>query len=53
MQELIYETQEDVQQQTYVPICGGNYVSPVVDTVTYITEHQYMIGERLHIENAD
>lgn len=36
-----------------VPVCGGNLSTPVTDTVRYIDEVHYMIGNRLYIENAD
>ena len=40
-------------QETGVPICGGNFATPVTDTTAYINEIHYRIGERLYIENAD
>lgn len=36
-----------------VPVCGGNLSTPVTDTVRYIDEVHYRIGDRLYIENAD
>jgi hypothetical protein len=36
-----------------VPVCGANFSSPVVDTVYYIDQIHYKIGNRLYIENAD
>jgi hypothetical protein len=36
-----------------VPVCGGNLSTPVTDTVRYIDEVHYTIGNRLYIENAD
>jgi hypothetical protein len=36
-----------------VPVCGANLSSPIVDTVYYIDQIHYKIGNRLYIENAD
>lgn len=36
-----------------VPVCGGNLSTPVTDTVRYLDEVHYRIGDRLYIENAD
>lgn len=36
-----------------VPVCGGNLSTPVTDTVRYIDEVHYRVGNRLYIENAD
>lgn len=49
-QELLVE-QED--EQIFTPICGGNLVTPVTDSVHYCDELHYTIGGRVHIENAD
>jgi hypothetical protein len=43
----------EIIEEGGVPICGGNLSTPVVDTVQYIREIQYKIGNRLYIENAD
>lgn len=41
------------EQAEGVPVCGGNFSTPVSDTVQYIDEVRYRIGDRLYIENAD
>lgn len=48
-QELIQEEQLESQ----VPVCGGNFVTPVTDTTLYIDEVHYEIGGVKYIENAD
>jgi hypothetical protein len=51
VQEL--EKEEEKQETEGVPVCGGNLLTPVVDTVNYIGEVHYKIGTKLYIENAD
>jgi hypothetical protein len=50
MSLLIGEKVEDVNG---VAVCGANLSSPVVDTVYYIDEIHYQIGNRTYIESAD
>jgi hypothetical protein len=49
MQELIQETEELGSLQ----VCGGNFITPVVDKATYLDEHVYKIGQITYTENAD
>ena len=53
MSILIEEQEEEEKVVEGVPICGANLSSPVVDTVYYIDQIHYKIGNRLYIENAD
>jgi hypothetical protein len=56
MQQLLQQEQELVQEdESYdaVPICGGNFYTPVTDTINYLDEVNYTIGGRKYIENAD
>ena len=39
--------------ESSVPICGGNFSTPVIDSTMYLNEVHYRIGDRLYIENAD
>lgn len=48
-QELVHEEDE----YDAVPICGGNYITPVVETSYYIDEMRWTIGGRTYIDNAD
>ena len=52
---IIVEEQEEEKAVVVegVPVCGANFSSPVVDTVYYIDQIHYKIGNRLYIENAD
>jgi hypothetical protein len=53
---MIVRTKQEQQGEftdTGVPICGGNFETPVVDNSTYVQEIHYKIGDRLYIENAD
>jgi hypothetical protein len=47
------ENERVEQEEGGVPVCGGNLSTTVVDTVNYIGEVHYKIGNRLYIENAD
>lgn len=57
MSILIEEQEEEEKEKEVVvegvPVCGANLSSPVVDTVYYIDQIHYKIGNRLYIENAD
>jgi hypothetical protein len=57
MSILIEEQEEEEKEETVlvegVPVCDANLSSPVVDTVYYIDQIHYKIGNRLYIENAD
>jgi hypothetical protein len=57
MSILVEEQEEEEEKEAVVvqgvPVCGGNFSSPVVDTVYYIDQIHYKIGNRLYIENAD
>ena len=58
MSILVEEQEEEEEEKEAVvvqgvPVCGGNFSSPVVDTVYYIDQIHYKIGNRLYIENAD
>ncbi len=53
---ILVEEQEEEEEAVVVqgvPVCGANFSSPVVDTVYYIDQIHYKIGNRLYIENAD
>ena len=48
-QELI-----QVEELEYgVPVCGGNFTTPVVDVTQYLNEIHYEIGGIRYISNAD
>jgi hypothetical protein len=53
MSILIEEQEEEAVVVEGVPVCGANFSSAVVDTVYYIDQIHYKIGNRLYIENAD
>ena len=60
MSILVEEQEEEKEKEEAVavvvqgvPVCGANFSSPVVDTVYYIDQIHYKIGNRLYIENAD
>ena len=57
MSLLVIENEEVAQELRTegvgIPVCGANLSSPVIDTVQYIDEIHYKIGNRLYIENAD
>ncbi len=55
---ILVEEQEEEKEEAVavvegVPVCGANFSSPVLDTVYYIDQIHYKIGNRLYIENAD
>jgi hypothetical protein len=55
---ILIEEQDEKEEEAAVvvegvPVCGANLSSPVVDTVYYIDQIHYKIGNRLYIENAD
>jgi hypothetical protein len=53
---IMIEEQDEKEEEAVVegvPVCGANLSSPVVDTVYYIDQIHYKIGNRLYIENAD
>jgi hypothetical protein len=57
-QALIVEQEQQQKQKpevidNYVPICGGNFKTPVINPVKYLDEIKYMIGKRLYVEHAD
>ena len=49
-QQLIQESEEI---QMNIPVCGGNFVTPVGDQAIYVEEIHYNIGSIKYIENAD
>jgi hypothetical protein len=49
---LVQQVEKD-EELGGIPICGANLSSPVTDTVNYIGEVHYRIGNRLYIEHAD
>jgi hypothetical protein len=60
MSSLVEEQEEEEEKEEAVavvvegvPVCGANFSSPVLDTVYYIDQIHYKIGNRLYIENAD
>lgn len=55
MQQSLVEQELIQEDESYdaVPICGGNYYTPVTETTYYLKEVSYMIGGRRYIENAD
>ncbi len=57
LMSILVEEQEEEEVAAVVvegvPVCGANFSSPVVDTVYYIDQIHYKIGNRLYIENAD
>jgi hypothetical protein len=55
LMSILVEEQEEEEAVVVqgVPVCGANFSSPVVDTVYYIDQIHYKIGNRLYIENAD
>ena len=55
MQQLLQEQELIQEDESYdaVPICGGNFYTPVIDTTYYTNEVSYTIGGRKYIENAD
>jgi hypothetical protein len=55
LMSILVEEQEEEEEVVVegVPVCGANFSSPVVDTVYYIDQIHYKIGNRLYIENAD
>ena len=48
---LTEEEQEELCEG--IPVCDTSLSTPVVDTVRYIDEIHYKIGDRTYIENAD
>lgn len=36
-----------------VPICGSNFVTPIINKSQFMSEIHYRIGDKLYIENAD
>ena len=58
LMSILIEEQDEKEEEAVVvvegvPVCGANLSSPVVDTVYYIDQIHYKIGNRLYIENAD
>jgi hypothetical protein len=55
LMSILVEEQEEEEAVVVegVPVCGANFSSAVVDTVYYIDQIHYKIGNRLYIENAD
>jgi hypothetical protein len=47
------EVAQEIEEEEGVAICGANLSTPVTDTVDYIKEIHYKIGNRLYIKNAD
>jgi hypothetical protein len=48
-QELIQKEEE----YTNLEVCGGNFITPVIDKATYLDEIRYTIGQITYTENAD
>lgn len=36
-----------------IPVCSGNFESPVIDNSNFIEEIHYQIGSKVYVENAD
>jgi len=49
-QETIQEHEETFGN---IEVCGGNFVSSVVDKTNYLDEVRYTIGQIMYTENAD
>ena len=42
---------EKIEEQ--VPVCGGNFTTPVTDVTDYLDEIHYTVGNIKYVENAD